>query len=82
MSPEQLLEACREAIAKRRLLGVSEPEDARIMLRLKGTWGRRETARLLGRRGGPIGRIVTDTGAPGTILVEFRAAEIIDYVGQ
>jgi hypothetical protein len=81
------LENCAvEAIEKRNALGLPGGE-ARIFLKLPGKWGRRQYARLGGRCGGPLGRIVADiepvmsTGRP-QVLVDFDAVETVVWVGK
>lgn len=56
--------------------------DAFVTLRLPGRWGRRKTAALFGRHGGPKGQILSDDFArPGYIVVGFKADEVIRALG-
>ena len=55
--------------------------EVHVVLKMPGKWGKRTTARLLGRAGGPSGYIVSDDGS-GYILVDFKALDILAYLGE
>ena len=56
---------------------LNQGPDAKIILKLKGKWGKRNTRRLC--KGGPKGNIVSEL-KDGTIAVMFSAAEIRNYI--
>ena len=73
MSLAEIVAACQARLAA---VGTG----ARVLLTLPGRWGRRTHARLLGQRGGPKGRIVSDLDGPEPrIAAYFDAAEVIAW---
>lgn len=55
--------------------------DAFTTFSVRGSWGKRTRARLLGKHGGPYGTILAnDFNQPGMIVVGFKADEVITFL--
>jgi hypothetical protein len=56
-------------------------DDAHVLLKIRGRWGKRTSARLLGRHGGPSGYIVSELDDQH-ILVDFKAWDVLKVMSK
>jgi hypothetical protein len=59
--------------------GIIGPQ-ARVLLVLRGRWGKSNRKRLFGRHGGPLGTIVAEVD--GGLLVDFFAGDVLAALPQ
>jgi hypothetical protein len=76
MTPAELLAQARRSLEERERLGLTLPATVTLVLPRRGAGGR---VRLLGRRGGPSGRVLAPDQRGG-YLASFDAQEIVAFL--